>query len=130
MRPLILLAVMLASPSAVFAVSVPVGPAAQADWRRDGVDERVKAALTVRGWRLEDDGRALDPNTKAPAAKAVLDKAVLDLRQDARRAALETVNLMLTSGETLDARKIEVLSADLPPSRRRASRSKIRNEHN
>jgi hypothetical protein len=91
----------------------------QADWRRDGVDERVKAALTSSGWRLEDDGRALDPKTKAPVTKAVLDKAVLDLRQGAQRAALETVNLMLASGKPLspqDKEKIATLSADLPPS--------------
>ena len=90
----------------------------QADWRRDGVDERVKAALTSQGWRLEDDGRALEPKTKAPVTKAVLEKAVLDLRQGARRAALETVNLMLASGKPLspeDKQKIETLSADLPP---------------
>jgi hypothetical protein len=110
MRPLLALAVILTLSPAVFA--------AQADWRRDGVDERVKAGLTSLGWRLEDDGRALDPKTKAPVTKAVLDKAVLDLRQGAQRAALETVNLMLSSGKPLepeDRAKIETLSADLPP---------------
>ncbi|MDD5302855.1 MAG: hypothetical protein PHS14_07055 [Elusimicrobia bacterium] len=118
MKPLILLVGMLALPSAALAAPAPAAPTAQADWRRDGVDDRVKAALTSQGWRLEDDGRALDPKTKAPATKAVLDKAVLDLRQGAQRAALETVNLMLASGKPLtpeDKRKIEVLSADLPP---------------
>jgi len=108
MRPLILLAVTLSLSTAAFAASIP------ADWRRDGVDERVKAALTGQGWRLEDDGRALDPKTKAPAAQDVLLKAVLDLRQDARRAALETVNLMLASG-ALDPEKLATLSSDLPP---------------
>jgi hypothetical protein len=118
MRPLLALAVMLALTPAGFAAPAPVDPAAQADWRRDGIDERVKAALTGQGWRLEDDGRALDPQTKAPVTKAVLDKAVLDLRQGARRAALETVNLMLASGTPptpADLRKIQTLSSDLPP---------------
>lgn len=90
----------------------------QADWRRDGVDDRVKQALTVKGWRLEDDGRALDPKTKSPVTKAVLDKTVLDLRQDARRAALETANKMLASGKPLekaDRDRIQALSEDLPP---------------
>lgn len=120
MRPLIL-AVMLALPAAADSAPIARLPGAespQADWRRDGVDDRVKEALTGKGWRLEDDGRALDPKTKAPAAKAVLDKAVLDLREDARRAALETVNLLLASGKPLefsDKKKIEFLSADLPP---------------
>mgnify|MGYP001570967875 CR=1 FL=1 len=118
MKPLILLVGLLALPSAALAAPAPAAQSAQADWRRDGVDERVKAALTSQGWRLEDDGRALDPKTKAPATKAVLDKAVLDLRQDAQRAALETVNLMLASGKPLspqDKEKIATLSADLPP---------------
>lgn len=108
---------MLALPPALHADDA--GPASsQADWRRDGVDDRVKAALTGQGWRLEDDGRALDPKTKAPAAKAALDKAVLDLRLGAQRAALETVNLMLATGKPLspaDKDKVSVLSADLPP---------------
>lgn len=118
MKPLILLVGMLALPSAALAAPAPAPPEVQADWRRDGVDERVKAALTSSGWRLEDDGRALDPKTKAPVTKAVLDKAVLDLRQGAQRAALEAVNLMLASGAPLspqDKEKIATLSADLPP---------------
>ncbi|MEQ1918585.1 MAG: hypothetical protein ABL955_05250 [Elusimicrobiota bacterium] len=118
MKPLILLVGLLALPSAALAAPAPVAPAVQADWRRDGVDDRVKAALTSKGWRFEDDGRALDPKTKAPADKATLDKATLDLRQGAQRAALETVNLMLSSGKPLDfeeQKKIETLSDDLPP---------------
>lgn len=118
MKPLIILAVMLALPAAAAAAPVPEAPAAQADWRREGVDERVKAGLMSLGWRLEDDGRALDPKTKAPAAKAVLAKAVLDLRQDARRAALESLNLLLDPNRPAepgdDARK-QMLAQDLPP---------------
>ncbi|MBI4062158.1 MAG: hypothetical protein HY403_12110, partial [Elusimicrobia bacterium] len=116
MKPLFLLAVMLALPPAVSAADASA--AIQADWRRDGVDERVKAALAGRGWRFEDDGRALDPRTKSPAPKAVLDRAVLDLRLGARRAALEAVNLMLASGKPLefaDAQRVKTLAADLPP---------------
>lgn len=118
MRPLLALAVILALSPATLAAQVPAAAAAQADWRREGVDDRVKAGLTSLGWRLEDDGRALDPKTKAPVTKAVLDKAVLDLRQGAQRAALETVNLMLSSGKPLspeDRSKVETLAADLPP---------------
>lgn len=83
----VLLAVVLALPSAIFAAPIPVPPTAQADWRRDGIDEQVKTALTGQGWRLENDGRVLGPMTKAPVAKAVLEKAVLDLREK-KRAAL------------------------------------------
>ncbi|MBI2789245.1 MAG: hypothetical protein HYX59_11235 [Elusimicrobia bacterium] len=118
MRPLLALAVILALSPASLSAQAPAAASAQADWRRDGVDDRVKAGLTSLGWRLEDDGRALDPKTKAPVTKAVLDKAVLDLRQGARRAALETVNLMLSTGKPLqpeDRSKIETLAADLPP---------------
>jgi len=109
MRPL-LLAVLLALPAAA--------ASPQADWRRADLDGRVRAALAGSGWRLEADGRALDPKTKAPATQEALDKAVLDLRQGARRAALETASLMLASGEPLkleDRRKVEFLSEDLPP---------------
>ncbi|MDP3543001.1 MAG: hypothetical protein Q8T11_11105 [Elusimicrobiota bacterium] len=117
MKPLILAAMLVwAAPAA--AAPEPAAPAVQADWRRDGVDERIKAGLTSLGWRLEDDGRALDPKTKSPAAKAVLDKAVLDLRQDARRAALESLNLMLDPNRPAefgdDTRK-QLLAQDLPP---------------
>ncbi len=120
MRPLFLIAVLLSLTPAAFAGdSTPaVDGSVQADWLRDGVKDREREALTSQGWRLEEDGRALDPKTKAPATKAVLDKAVLDLHQGARRAALETVNLMLASGEPLspaDRTKIETLSPDLPP---------------
>ncbi len=115
MRPLLTLAVMLALPPIIFAVEAAPN---QADWRRDGVDGRAKAALTSQGWRLEDDGRALDPKSKSPATKVALDKAVLDLRQDSRRAALETANLMLAAGKPLGPEErahLETLSEDLPP---------------
>ncbi len=127
MKPLILLVGLLTLPAAALAApapgvppgsSTPAAPAVQADWRRDGVDERVKAALTGKGWRFEDDGRALDPKTKGPADKAVLDKVVRDLRQDARRAALEAVNQMLDPNrpeEIGDRQRKEKLAEDLPP---------------
>jgi hypothetical protein len=118
MRPLLALAVILAFPPAVFAAPAPAAATAQADWRREGVDDRVKAGLTSLGWRLEDDGRALDPKTKAPVTKAVLDKAVLDLRQDARRAALESLNVMLDPNrpaEIGDDQRKQALAQDLPP---------------
>lgn len=112
MRPL-LLAFTLSLPLAALAAGE-----APADWRRVVTDERVKAGLTMGGWRLEEDGRALDPKTKAPATKAGLDKAVLDLRQDARRAALEAVNIMLDpkrEPELTDRVRLEMLAQDLPP---------------
>lgn len=118
MRPLLALAVILALSPASLSAQAPAAASAQADWRREGVDDRVKAGLTSLGWRLEDDGRALDPKTKAPVTKAVLDKAVLDLRQDARRAALEAVNVMLDPNrppEMGDRPRLEALAQDLPP---------------
>lgn len=118
MKPLILLVGVLLLSSAASAAPAPVAPTAQADWRREGVDGRVKDGLTSQGWRFEEDGRALDPKTKAPAAKGVLDKAVLDMRQDARRAALETINLMLDPNrpaEPGDRQRLETLAVDLPP---------------
>lgn len=118
MRPLILLAVMLFMAAPAAAAPAPETPAAQADWRRAGIDDRVKAGLTSLGWRFEEDGRALDPKTKAPAAKPALDKAVLDLRQDARRAALEALNVMLDPNrpaELGDDTRKQLLAQDLPP---------------
>ena len=112
MRPPLALVVFLALSPAAFGADI------QADWRRDGVDDRVKQALIVKGWRLEDDGRALDPKTKAPATKAVLEKTVLDLRQDARRAALETAGFLLASGKPLTPEqrgRVEAMAEDLPP---------------
>lgn len=112
MRPLLLAVILTLTPAAF-------GADMQADWRKDGgVDDRVKQALQVKGWRLEDDGRALDPKTKIAATKPVLEKAVLDLKQDARRAALETVNAMLSAGKPLDLEQLErvkTLAPELPP---------------
>ena len=127
MRPLLLLAVLMTCPPALFAGETP--PAAdsgqparpelrQADWRQGGIDDRVKAALTGQGWRFEEDGRALEPKTKAPATVVVFNIAVRDLSQGARRAALETVNLILSTGKPLeeeDKRTIRALADDLPP---------------
>lgn len=122
MRPPLALVVWLALSPAALAAPGPVpavsAPDVQADWRRDGVDERVKQALTGQGWRFEDDGRALDPKTKAPATQAALKKTIMDLRQDARRAALESINVMLASGKPTDPRdlaRIQTLSSELPP---------------
>lgn len=123
MRSPLLLVVFLALTPAAFAVpgagprTVQVSPDAPADWRRDAADERVKAALLAKGWRLEDDGKTLDPKTKAPVTKAILDKAVLDLTQDARRAALEAVNLMYAGGTPpVEMReKLANLATELPP---------------
>lgn len=109
---LIAIVAILMLPSASFASPDQV----RADWRKPWLEERVRAALTGQGWRLEDDGSALDPGTKAPASEAELAKAVLDLRQGARRAALEAVTRMLASGKALtqeDRRSVELLSADL-----------------
>ncbi|UPT73435.1 MAG: hypothetical protein M0D55_16420 [Elusimicrobiota bacterium] len=98
--------------------SAPVSQDAPADWRRDAADERVKAALLAKGWRLEDGGAALDPKTKAPVTKAVLEKAVLELVLDAQRAALETVNLLFDPNrkpEPGDAQRLKALATELPP---------------
>ena len=123
MRSPLLLVVFLALSPAARAVpgagpQVQAAPDAPADWRRDAADERVKAALLSKGWRLEDDGKALDPKTKAPVTKAVLDKAVQDLTQDARRAALEAVNLAFAKGaptDPVERARLQKLASELPP---------------
>lgn len=120
MRSPLLLVVFLALAPRSGAQPAPAAAAqdAPADWRRDVTDERVKAALLSKGWRLEDDGKALDPKTKAPVSKAVLDKAVLDLTQDARRAALEAVNLAYANGVPTDPvakANLKNLASELPP---------------
>ena len=113
MRPPLALAFCLL----VSAAAAATVPAPRADWRQTVADARVRSALASQGWRFEADGRALDPKTKAPADEAALKKAVLDLEQDARRAALEAVNLMLAkpSLDAADRAKIDKLSSELPP---------------
>ncbi len=120
--PLLLVVFLALAPAAPAAPGArPGAPAAQdapADWRRDVQDERIRQALLAKGWRLEDDGKALDPETKAPATKAALVRAAGDILQDARRAALETVNLMYApgyqAGITDEARK-RTIASELPP---------------
>ena len=115
MHPPLALVVWLALAPAALAA-----PAPQADWRREAaVDERVKTGLSASGWRFEEDGRALDPKTKAPADKSALDKAVRDLLQGARRAALEKANLLLSKPrkdwEPADFAAANTLASELPP---------------
>ena len=114
-----LLAVFMACAPALRAAPGPAVPLASvnADWRRDGVNEREQAALKSQGWRLEPDGRAISPKTKAPVPRAELLKVLSDLRNGARRAALERVNLMLSEGKPLGQEELEIVDAlapDLP----------------
>ncbi len=117
MSPSILLVSWLTLTTAALAVPAPVPPTELADWHRSGIDDRTKLSLSARGWRLGDDGRALDPQTKAPASQDRLDKAVLDVRQRARQSALEKVRLLLAAGKPLKKEDLEIvasLSRDLP----------------
>ena len=112
--PLALVFSLLLAPAALAATAGP------ADWRRvEGIDERVQAGLTTMGWRFELDGRALDPKTKLPADKASLEKAARDLRQDARRAALERANLLINKPKAdwtlADYSALQTLESELPP---------------
>lgn len=114
-----LLAVFMACAPALRAAPGPAVPLASvnADWRRDGVNEREQAALKSQGWRLEPDGRAISPKTKAPVPRAELLKVLSDLRNGARRAALERVNLLLSEGKPLGQEELEIVDAlapDLP----------------
>lgn len=114
------MAVILACAPAVHAAPGPAVALAQvpADWRRDVNSEREQNALRAQGWRLEDNGSAISPETKKPVSRGELIKAVTDLRNGARRAALERVNLMLESGQPLsfeDQEVVDALTPDLPP---------------
>ncbi len=111
--PLALVFSLLLAPAALAATAGP------ADWRRvEGIDERVQAGLTTMGWRFEADGRALDPKSKLPADKAALEKAARDLRQDARRAALERANLLISKPKAdwtfADFSALQTLESELP----------------
>ena len=113
----ILLVSWLTLTTAALAEPATVPPTELADWHRSGIDNRTKLSLSARGWRLDDDGRAFDPQTKSPATQERFDKALFDLRQRASQSALEKVRLMLSSGKPLKKEDLEIvarLSRDLP----------------
>lgn len=109
MRSLIIAACLAAS-APLRAGEVPADAPVAADWHKAGLPDGAKEALAGAGYRFEDDGRVLDPETQEPLSSEKLLEAVSRLGLAAQRLALERLDLIL-SKDTLDAADREAISA-------------------
>jgi hypothetical protein len=100
------------------AVSAPASAAKPADWRRSDLDGGSRDALRGAGYRLEEDGRVLDPKTLAPLSDPQLKEALAALDRSAGRLALERLSVLLAKGplSAADRARVEAMKGDLPPS--------------
>lgn len=121
MRPPLLAVLTLLSAISAFAGD-PASPAAPAaiDWRQAELNDGNKAALKELGYRLEDDGRILSPETHQPISQEELHKILARAQMATHRASLERLNLLLEGagdGPLSDSLREEAqgLSPDLPP---------------
>ena len=113
MRSLFLAAVILASaPLHAAAAASPV-----ADWRQDKLNTPMQEALRGAGYRLEDDGRVLGPDTRAPLTETQLGMALRKLGLSTQRLALERLRVMLDdkSMSPADQASLRALKGNLPP---------------
>jgi len=116
MRSLLLAASLLAAAPVLRAQPAPPAPASAADWRKAGLDADARQALAGSGYRLEDDGRVLDPRTKAALTEAELAAALAELGMGARQLALERLRLLLSKDSLTPADQdaVRALKAGLP----------------
>lgn len=114
MRALLLASCLLAS--APLRGPEAAAASAEADWRRAELPEGAKEALAAAGYRFEDDGRVLDPETYAPLSADRLAAAVWRLGLSTQRLALERLSLILAKQELApeDRAAIQALKGDLP----------------
>lgn len=112
----LLLAACLVAPVPLRAGEVPADVSASADWRKAGLPDGAKAALAADGYRFEDDGRVLDPETKEPLSSDELGEAVTRLGLSTQRLALERLRLILSKDklEAADMTAIRSLKGNLP----------------
>ncbi|MDE2141412.1 MAG: hypothetical protein KGJ84_03230 [Elusimicrobia bacterium] len=112
MRSLLLAALLLTAPSLRAAAATPPAPAA-ADWRQSRLTDGMQDALRGAGFRLESDGRVLDPKTHAALTPDQLTAALTGINLNTQRLALERLNLALSkTPPDMDAAR--ALAADLP----------------
>lgn len=104
----------------VAALLVPAASAradgAPADWRRAGLSDAQRGALTDSGFRLADDGRVLDPQAGAPLSDDALQAALAKLGYGAEQSALERLSLLAAKGTLTDADRaqLDALKGSLP----------------
>ncbi|MDE2489873.1 MAG: hypothetical protein KGM24_03445, partial [Elusimicrobia bacterium] len=98
------------------AAAAPAARAA-ADWRRAGLSPDVQDSLRELGYRLEGDGRVLDPKTRAPLTEDQFREALRRLDLSARRLALERLSVLLDKKvpTAADRAEMKALEGDLPP---------------
>jgi len=112
MRSLLLAAVLLAAAPLRAAVSAADAPAA-ADWRRSELNGGMQDALRGAGFRLEDDGRVLDPKTRAALTPDQLSAALTAINLNTQRLALERLNVLLAKNPP-DLAGAAALKGNLP----------------
>lgn len=114
MKPLLFAAALLFSTPLRAGVVTAPAPAA-ADWRRAELNDGMRDALRGAGFRLEDDGRVLDPQTHLPLSASQLAEALTRINLDTQRLALERLSLLLAKNPP-DLDGARALRGNLPRS--------------
>ncbi|MFI5346344.1 MAG: hypothetical protein ACHQ51_08215 [Elusimicrobiota bacterium] len=112
MRSLLLAALLLTAPALRAAVVSADAPAA-ADWKRSQLTDGMQDALRGAGFRLENDGRVLDPKTHDALTPDQLAAALTGINLNTQRLALERLNLALSKTPP-DLAAAQALKDDLP----------------
>lgn len=81
-----------------------------ADWRQSKLSDAAKDALTDGGYRFQDDGRVLDPETQSALTREQLSEAVSRLNLAAQQLALERLRLLLVSNDLTGADRAMIRS--------------------
>ena len=93
MKALLLVASLLAgAPARAPAASATE---AAADWRQSRLPDAMQGALRGAGYGLLDDGKVLDPRTRAPLTEPELAAAVSRINLSTQRLSLERLRLLL-----------------------------------
>ncbi|MEK7382501.1 MAG: hypothetical protein AAB262_04360, partial [Elusimicrobiota bacterium] len=103
MMRFLLLAACLVAPAPVRVAAAAVDAPVAADWRKAGLPDGVKDALSGLGYRFEDDGRVLDPQTKTPLDCDRLLAAIQSLKEALPRMVSKAVD---ASASTAELRKL------------------------
>lgn len=116
MRSLLLAACLAASPSLRAGEPAAASIPAAADWRKAELPDGAKDALAANGYRFEDDGRVLDPETKKPLSSDQFLEAVTRLELGTQQLALERLRLILSKDKlsTADQEALQALKGNLP----------------